>query len=51
VPEDGALVVRDPDSGAEQGRSTVSGVPAGGRVSVIGPTVVYRLADRVLGYR
>jgi PQQ-like domain len=51
VPEAGAFVVRDPDSGAERGRSSVSGVPPGGTVSVLGPTVVYRLADRVLGYR
>lgn len=51
VPEDGAFVVRDPDSGTESGRSTVSGVPPGGTVSLIGPTVVYRLPDRVLGYR
>lgn len=51
VPEDGAFVVRNPDTGAETARSTVSGVPSGGMVAVYGPTVVYRLPDRVLAYR
>jgi outer membrane protein assembly factor BamB len=51
VPEDGAFVVRDPDTGAELHRSTVSGVATGGMTSLVGPTVVYRLPDRVLAYR
>jgi outer membrane protein assembly factor BamB len=51
VPEDGAFVVRDPGTGAEAGRSTASGVPTGGTATVVGRSVVYRLADRVLGYR
>jgi outer membrane protein assembly factor BamB len=51
VPEQGAFVVRDVATGRETSRSSVSEVPAGGTVSVLGPTVVYRLADRVLAYR
>jgi hypothetical protein len=51
VPEQGAFVVRDVATGRETSRSSVSAVPAGGTLSVLGPTVVYRLADRVLAYR
>jgi outer membrane protein assembly factor BamB len=51
VPEEGAFVVRDPDTGAGSGRFTVSGVPSGGATSLLGPTVVYRLTGRVLSYR
>jgi outer membrane protein assembly factor BamB len=51
VPEAGAFVVRAPDTGAESGRFVVSGVPSGGTTSLVGPTVVYRLTGRVLGYR
>ncbi|MGY1740729.1 MULTISPECIES: outer membrane protein assembly factor BamB family protein [unclassified Blastococcus] len=52
VPEDGAFVSRDLRTGEETGRSTVDGdVPAGGTAATAGPVVVYRLPDRVLGYR
>jgi outer membrane protein assembly factor BamB len=51
VPEDGAFVRRDPATGDELGRSTVSGLPAGGTPSAIGPVVVHRLPDRVVAYR
>jgi outer membrane protein assembly factor BamB len=51
VPEDGAFVRRDPRTGDELGRSTVSGLPDGGMPSAIGPVVVYRLPDRVVAYR
>jgi hypothetical protein len=51
VPEDGAFVVRDVGTGTESGRWSVSGVPSGGSVTVVGPGVVDRLADRVVGYR
>jgi hypothetical protein len=49
VPEEGALVQRDPRTGAETRRSTVDdALPVGGRTATVGPVVVYRLADRVL---
>ncbi|MGY1746416.1 outer membrane protein assembly factor BamB family protein [Blastococcus sp. SYSU D00695] len=52
VPEDGALVGRDVRTGAETGRCTLTGdVPAGGRVTVVGPVVVYAVGDRVLAFR
>ena len=51
VPEDGALVQRDPATGAELGRSGVADLPDGGVAARIGPVVVLRLPDRVLGYR
>jgi outer membrane protein assembly factor BamB len=51
VPTEDGFVHRDPATGAELGRSTVSGLPAGGLASGVGPAVVYQLADRVLGYR
>jgi outer membrane protein assembly factor BamB len=52
VPEDGALVARSSADGAERARSVTDvALPAGGRTSVVGPTVVYATADRVLGLR
>ena len=40
----------DVRTGAEFGRSAVAGVPAGGAAVQVGPVVVYRLPERVLGY-
>jgi outer membrane protein assembly factor BamB len=51
VPEDDGFVRRDLATGAEAGRSAADGLAPGGRASVVGPVVVYRLPDRVLGYR
>jgi outer membrane protein assembly factor BamB len=51
VPEDGAFVRRDPATGAELGRSAVTDAPDGGVAAQVGPVVVLRLPDRVLGYR
>ena len=51
VPEDGAFVQRDLRTGAEAGRSTASAIPAGGAATRVGPVMVYRVGDRVLGYR
>jgi outer membrane protein assembly factor BamB len=51
VPEVGGFVRRDAATGAELGRSPVTGLPAGGEASAVGPVVVYRLPDRVIGYR
>ncbi|WP_245160385.1 PQQ-binding-like beta-propeller repeat protein [Blastococcus sp. CT_GayMR20] len=51
VPDEDGFAHRDPATGAELGRSRVDDVPAGGTATVVGPVVVYRLADRVLGYR
>jgi outer membrane protein assembly factor BamB len=51
VPTEDGFVHRDPVTGAELGRSAVSGLPAGGVAFGVGPAVVYRLPDRVLGYR
>jgi outer membrane protein assembly factor BamB len=51
VPEDGAFVQRDPATGAELSRSDVADLPDGGVAAQIGPVVVLRLPDRVLGYR
>lgn len=42
---------RDPATGVESARSAVAGLPPGGAASVIGPVLVLRLDDRVLGYR
>jgi outer membrane protein assembly factor BamB len=51
VPEEDGFVLRDPATGAEQGRSAVEGgLAPGGRTSVVGPVLVYRLPDRVVGY-
>jgi outer membrane protein assembly factor BamB len=51
VPEEGAFVARDAVTGAETGRSAVPDLASGGTTAGVGPTVVYRLPDRVLGYR
>ncbi len=51
VPEADGFVLRDPATGAETGRAAVDGgLDAGGRTSVVGPVLVYRLPDRVHGY-
>jgi outer membrane protein assembly factor BamB len=51
VPEEDGFVRRDLATGSEEGRSRVGGLPSGGRTFLVGPVVVYRLTDRVLGYR
>jgi outer membrane protein assembly factor BamB len=51
VPEPDGFVRRDAATGAELSRSTVVDLPAGGVPEAVGPVVVYRLDDRVLGYR
>ena len=51
VPEADGFVLRDLATGEEAGRADVAGgLAAGGRTSVAGPALVYRLDDRVLGY-
>jgi outer membrane protein assembly factor BamB len=51
VPESDGFVLRDLATGAEAGRAAVDGGPgAGGRTSAVGPVLVHRLPDRVLGY-
>ncbi|PRY51815.1 outer membrane protein assembly factor BamB [Geodermatophilus tzadiensis] len=51
VPEEGGFVQRDLATGAEVGRSAAGGLVPGGRTAVVGPALVYRLPDRVTGYR
>jgi outer membrane protein assembly factor BamB len=52
VPEADGFVYRDLATGEEIERLPVEGgLSAPGRVSVVGPVVVYRLPDRVVGYR
>ncbi|RZU32976.1 PQQ-binding-like beta-propeller repeat protein [Blastococcus saxobsidens] len=51
VPEDGAVVLRDPATGTELDRFTVDELPDGGTATVVGPVVVLRTDERVLGYR
>jgi outer membrane protein assembly factor BamB len=51
VPEPDGFVRRDLATGTERSRSRVVGLPSGGRAFLVGPVVVYRLPDRVLGYR
>jgi outer membrane protein assembly factor BamB len=51
LPDGEGFSARDPADGAEIGRFAVAGPPSGGVASVIGPVVVLRLDDRVLGYR
>jgi outer membrane protein assembly factor BamB len=52
VPDEDGFVRRDPATGEETGRVPVlGGLAPGGRASVIGPVVVYRLPDRVVAYR
>jgi outer membrane protein assembly factor BamB len=51
VPDESGFVQRDPVTGTELGRSEAADLPAGGVAATIGPVVVLRLTDRVLGYR
>jgi outer membrane protein assembly factor BamB len=52
VPEDGAFVTRDLTTGTETARSTTTDeVPAGGRTSVVGPSVVVASAGLVAAFR
>jgi outer membrane protein assembly factor BamB len=51
VPDGEGFAHRDPATGAERDRSKVGDLPAGGVATGVGPAVVYRLPDRVLGYR
>jgi outer membrane protein assembly factor BamB len=51
VPEVDAFVRRDLATGEETSRLPVEDLAEGGRTSVVGPVVVYRLPDEVLGYR
>ncbi|SDC04489.1 Outer membrane protein assembly factor BamB, contains PQQ-like beta-propeller repeat [Geodermatophilus telluris] len=51
VPEDGGFVQRDLATGTEVGRSAAGGLVPGGRTAVVGPVLVQRLPDRVIGYR
>jgi hypothetical protein len=52
VPEEDGVVRRDLATGDEIERLPVDGgLEAPGRTSVVGPVVVYRLPDRVIGYR
>jgi outer membrane protein assembly factor BamB len=51
VPSADGFVQRELGTGGTRGRSAVSGVPPGGTATPVGPVIVYRLADRVVGYR
>ena len=51
VPEAGAVVLRDPATGAELGRSAVPRLYGGWLVAGVGPVLVAQLPDRVVGYR
>jgi outer membrane protein assembly factor BamB len=52
VPEEDGFVLRDLATGDEVERLPVDGgLEAPGRTSEVGPVVVYRLPDRVIGYR
>jgi len=51
VPEEGAFVALNPSNGQETGRSVLDGLATGGVATVVGDVVVYRLPDRVIGYR
>jgi outer membrane protein assembly factor BamB len=51
VPDEDGFAHRAPTTGAEVDRSAVDVLPDGGTAAAIGPVVVYRLPDRVLGYR
>ncbi|WP_346619943.1 PQQ-binding-like beta-propeller repeat protein [Blastococcus montanus] len=51
VPEAGGFVRRDAGTGEELGRSEAAGLPADATATAVGPAVVLRLADRVLGHR
>jgi outer membrane protein assembly factor BamB len=51
LPDGEGFSSRDPVTGTELARFAAPRVPAGGTASVVGPVVVLRLDDRVLGYR
>jgi hypothetical protein len=52
VPEEDGFVRRDLATGEELDRLPVEGgLSAPGRTATVGPVVVYRLPDRVIGYR
>jgi outer membrane protein assembly factor BamB len=51
VPGGEGFVLRDPATGTELGRSEVPGLREGGEAAPVGDTVVYRLPDRVAGFR
>jgi outer membrane protein assembly factor BamB len=51
VPDTDGFAHRDLATGAQLARSAVPDLPAGGIASAVGAAVVYRLPDRVLGYR
>ena len=51
VPAADGFVLRNPATGAELGRSAVSGLPEGGMATRIGDAVVHRLPGRVTGFR
>jgi outer membrane protein assembly factor BamB len=51
VPDGNGFAHRDQATGAEVGRSSVSGLAGGGIATAVGTAIVYRLPDRVLGYR
>ena len=51
VPDEDGFAHRDPATGAELDHSAAGDLPAGGVATGVGPVVVYRLSDRVLGYR
>jgi outer membrane protein assembly factor BamB len=51
VPDRDGFAHRDPATGAVAGRSAGPNLAEGGIAAAVGTTVVYRLPDRVLGYR
>jgi hypothetical protein len=51
VPADGGFVAVNAGTGAPERRLAVAGLPGGGRTTVVGSAVVYRLPGRVLAYR
>jgi outer membrane protein assembly factor BamB len=51
LPDAEGFSFRDPATGAESARSAVTGLPPAGTASVVGPVVVLRLDDGVLGHR
>ncbi|MFD2090420.1 outer membrane protein assembly factor BamB family protein [Blastococcus deserti] len=51
LPDDAGFSSRDPATGAQLDRFDAPAPPPGGTATAIGPVVVLRLDDRVLGYR
>jgi hypothetical protein len=51
VPDEQGFAHRDPATGAELGRSAVTGLPEDGVATTLGPVAVYALGGRVLAYR